>query len=137
MNRPLFCSALLAAFTAIVHILAGGADVASPLLASSLPVAPKLTLYAVWHLVSATLALTSVALLVAAFPRHAIASRYLVLFLSVLWLGFGGIFIAVALMRPEEGLLLELPQWALLLPVGLLGLWGGMRSGASGQRGMP
>ncbi|MFC5742830.1 hypothetical protein [Dyella tabacisoli] len=134
MNKPLLCSALLAAFTAIVHILAGGVTVAAPLLASSLDLTPKLTLYAVWHLVSATLALTSVALLVAALPRYASASRHLALFISVLWLGFGGVFIVIASIRPEEGLLLELPQWMLLLPVGLLALWGGIRAGDGEQQ---
>ncbi|WP_266157840.1 hypothetical protein [Dyella silvatica] len=129
MNKPLLFSAVLAAFTAMVHVLAGGVTVAAPLLASSLDLTPKLTLYAVWHLVSATLALTSVALLIAAFPRHASSSRYLVLFISVLWLGFGGVFILIASIRPEEGLLLELPQWTLLLPVGLLALWGSIRTG--------
>jgi hypothetical protein len=31
--------------------------------------------------------------------------------------------LVVAAVQPENSWLLKLPQWALLLPVGLLGLW--------------
>lgn len=125
MNKPLLIAALLAAFTAAIHLFAGGANVAAPLLASSLAEEPRLTLYAVWHLVSVTLVLSAVALYVGSLHRHAAASRYLVLFISALWLCFGVVFLIVALTQPGEGLFFKLPQWVLLLPVGLLGLWGG------------
>lgn len=128
MNRLLVMAALLAAFTAGVHIFAGGADVAGPLLASSLGGVQKLTLYAVWHMASAALAMSAVALFIGSLPRHTHAARYLVLFVSALWCGFGVVFLAVIAIQPESGWLLKLPQWALLLPVGLLGLWGGFNT---------
>ena len=89
---------------AAIHLVAGGADVA-PLLASVLAEDPRFTLYAVWHLVTATLALL----------------------ISVLWLCFGLVFLVVAFTQPGEGLLFKLPQWLLFIPVGALGLWGALR----------
>lgn len=124
MNRSLVTAALLAAFTAAVHIFAGGADVAGPLLASGLDGEPKLTLYAVWHMASMALAMSAVALFIGSLPRHAHAARYLVLFVSALWCAFGIVFLAVVAIQPESGWLFRLPQWVLLLPVGFLGLWG-------------
>lgn len=125
MNRPLVIAVVLAAFTAAVHILAGGSDVAVPLLASSLAGEPKLTLYAVWHMASVVLAMSVPALIVGSLPRHARAARYLVLFVSALWCAFGLVFLGLVALQPESGWLFKLPQWILLLPVGLLGLWGG------------
>jgi len=92
MNRSLIIAALLAAFTAGVHIFAGGEDVATPLLASAIAGEPRLTLYAVWHMVSVALAMSAVALFIGSIPRHAHASRYLVLFISFLWCAFGVVF---------------------------------------------
>lgn len=124
MNRLLVIAALLAAFTAAVHIFAGGLDVAAPLLTSTLSGEPKLTLYAVWHMVSVALATSAIALFIGSLPRHAKASRYLVLFVSGLWCAFGIVFLIVIAIQPEHGWLFKLPQWILLLPVGFLGLWG-------------
>jgi len=129
MNKPLTVAALLAAFTAIIHIFSGGADVAAPLLASTLADELKFTLYAVWHMVSVVLTLSAVALFIGGLPHHAHAARYLVLFVSVLWCGFGIVFLSVIAIQIESGWLFKLPQWVLLLPVGILGLWGGRNHG--------
>jgi hypothetical protein len=127
MNKPLLIASLLTAFIAAVHIFAGGADIAAPLLASSLADEPRLTLYAVWHLVTVTLVLSAIALYVSAQPRYAVATHYLALFISVLWLCFGAVFLLIASTQPGEDLFLKMPQWILFLPVGLLGLWGSSR----------
>jgi hypothetical protein len=128
MNRLLVIATILAAVTTAVHMLAGGPDVATPLLASSMAGEPKLTLYAVWHMVSVVLAMSVPALFIGGLPRHAHAARYLVLFVSALWCAFGLVFLGVVAIQPEGGWLFKLPQWVLLLPVGLLGLWGGSRT---------
>lgn len=127
INRTMMTAAVVAAFTTVVHVFAGGKDVAAPLLASNLAEVPKITMYSVWHLVSITLGLSAAALFVGALPRHADAARYLTIFVSVLWTGFGIVFLVVALTQPESGWLFKLPQWILLLPVGILGLVGGLR----------
>ncbi|OQX16317.1 MAG: hypothetical protein BWK76_11785 [Desulfobulbaceae bacterium A2] len=127
MNKILLLAALLAAGTAAIHIVAGGADIATPLLASSLATEPKLTLYAAWHMVSLILVVSALALALGSLPGQVRACRAMVLFISVLWCSFGVLFLGIAMLHPESGGLFSLPQWTLLLPVGLLGLWGRMK----------
>ncbi|WLQ16582.1 hypothetical protein O5O45_11685 [Hahella aquimaris] len=125
MNRTLFVAALLAAFTAAIHIFIGTPEIQDPLLQSGLPKEISLLLYACWHLVSITLALSAVAFFIASRAMTSNASLLLLpKFISYLWLGFGLIFIAVALLFSGSDMLMSLPQWTLLLPVGALGLWG-------------
>lgn len=124
MNRTLVLASLIAMVTAGIHVFMGGASVVEPLLASTLADRPKLILYAVWHMASLALALSALALFVASLPRQADAMRSLVRFVSLLWCSFGLAFLAVAATAPGAGWSLQLPQWALLLPVGLLGWWG-------------
>jgi hypothetical protein len=123
MNRKLVVSAFIAAITAIIHIFAGGADVAAPLLNSALSAEPKLTLYAVWHMVSVVLILSAIAFFIGGLPKHAQAARYLIVFISILWCVFGLVFLVVINIQPDDGWLFKLPQWMLLIPVGFLGLW--------------
>jgi len=124
MNKLLLSASILATATTIVHAFAGGGDVAAPLLASQLSEEPRLTLYAVWHMATVALGLSALAFFVGALPRYSADSRSMVQFASVLWLAFGAVFVVVAATQPGSGLFLKLPQWVLLLPVGLLGLLG-------------
>jgi hypothetical protein len=128
MNRLLLAASLLAAATAAIHAFVGGNDIAAPLLGSSLADEPRLTLYAVWHMATAALALSAVALFAGAMPRYAVAGRSMVFFVSALWLAFGAVFLIVAATQPGTGLYFKLPQWVLLLPVGLLGVLGANNS---------
>lgn len=124
MNRTLLLAALLAAFTAAVHVFVGTPEIKGPLLQSALPQEVRLLLYACWHLVSVTLTLSAAALFVSARPSRTPPPHHTVKLVSCLWLCFGLVFIVVALLYSGPPMLLELPQWALLLPVGALGLWG-------------
>ncbi|WP_322517091.1 hypothetical protein SR870_05900 [Rhodopseudomonas palustris] len=128
MNRLLAAASGLAAIAAAIHIFMGGSGVVDPLLTSTLEIWPKLVLYAVWHMGSAALCLSAAALFIGGLPRHANASRYLVWFISVLWCCFAGVFLAIIAGQPESGWLFKLPQWTLLLLVGLLGLWASFRT---------
>lgn len=123
-NKWLLTAATLAALTAGVHIFAGGEEIAAPLLQSSLAEVPKLTLYAVWHMASVALSLSAVGLLIAGMPKYTGNSRPMVWFISALWTGFGLAFLGIAATHSGEGLFLKLPQWVLLLPVGILGFIG-------------
>jgi hypothetical protein len=122
MNWPLVISGLLAATTAAVHIAVGGKQIARPLLDSQLDGIVKFTMYACWHLVSVSLALSSATLL--ASGTGLLTSRELVAFVSVSWLLFGLVFLVVTLAVAKPSGLFRFPQWTLLIPVGLLGLWG-------------
>jgi hypothetical protein len=121
-NWPILSAGLLASATALVHIFLGGKDVARPLLRSSVDEVVKLTLYACWHLVSVALVLSSLVLLVNGFGFY--LSAGMVAFVSALWIIFGGVFLVVTLCVAQPRGIFRFPQWALLVPVGLLGLWG-------------
>lgn len=126
MNRLLLLAAVLAAVTTLVHIFAGGADVAAPLLASALHPEVKYTLYACWHLVSLTLGLSAGVLFWAAHRNQYQPWHKTIRLVGSLWAGFGGVFLVIALACPESGGLIKLPQWILLLAVGILAWWGSL-----------
>lgn len=122
LNRALVAAATLAALTEIVHVFAGGASVWQPIADSSLADEPRLVSLAVWHMTSVAMGLSVVALGIGSLPRHADQSRYLVIFVSLMWIGFGLCFIGTALTQPDGTPFATLPQPILLLPVGILGL---------------
>jgi hypothetical protein len=125
MNRPLLAATLLATFTALLHTFAGTPQIEGPLLQSGLASEVSLLLLACWHLVTAALAISALALGLALRPSAPWApARATVQLVSYLWLSFGAVFILVDLMYVGPAMLLKLPQWVLLLPVGALGLWG-------------
>ncbi|WP_051710409.1 hypothetical protein [Andreprevotia chitinilytica] len=123
MNRPLLAAALLASFTAALHTFGGTPEIEGPLLQSGLKPEVSLLLLACWHLVTAALTLSAITLGLALRPS-AVRSTATVTLVSYLWLGFGAVFVLVDLIYAGPHMLLQLPQWALLLPVGALGLWG-------------
>lgn len=120
MNKVLLLASVLAAAVTAIHVVAGGNDVVAPLLAAQLEESPRLTLYAAWHMVSVLLGASALALGWAALPGRAVPAASAVRLIAVLWVASGIVFLAVGLTQPGDGLLLKLPQWALLLPVGVL-----------------
>jgi hypothetical protein len=120
-NRQLSIAGVLAAVTAAVHTIAGTLEVHSPLLGSALPDALRLLLYACWHLVTVALCLSAWVLLRPPQSVSAEAAAVLARAIGILWMCFGLVFIAVALLLGRTpAALLMLPQWVLLLPVGWL-----------------
>ena len=132
-NRLLLASGLIAAFTAALHTLAGTSEIQGPLLGSSMPMPVSLLLYACWHLVTVTLVLSAVALIWSARPTAKIPAGALPRFISILWLLFGLVFVVVALTFSGPSALLVLPQWILLVPVGVLGLLGDYQRSVGGS----
>lgn len=130
-NRLLLAAGMLALFTALVHLLAGTPEVHAPLMSSSLERPVALLLLACWHLVSVALAASAAALLWSAHPRHAGQAGALARFVSLLWLLFGLVFMVVAGLYMGPAGLAALPQWMLLIPVGLLGCAGTRRGGTA------
>ncbi|NOX30948.1 MAG: hypothetical protein GXP35_13005 [Actinobacteria bacterium] len=112
----------------MLHVFGGGVSVARPIAESSMADEPRLLALSVWHMVSLALGLSAVALAVAAKPKHAEPSRFMVLFISTLWVGFGLAVIGVGLTQANGDLLWKLPQPILLIPVGMLGFWGTLRA---------
>lgn len=124
MNRILLATSILAAFTAAVHTFIGTPEIKAPLLQS--PLAPELSLllYVCWHLATVTLILSAIGFYISARPKHAVASHYMALFISFMWIFFGLVFVVVDITYGGLAMLIKLPQWILLIPIGLLGLFG-------------
>ncbi|MFE6199256.1 hypothetical protein [Streptomyces sp. NPDC057838] len=122
MNGWLLTAGGIAAVTTLVHATAGGRSVVRPLLGSTVAAEPKRTLHVVWHMVTADLLLSSIALLVLAFA--AAPSTWLVVFIAAQHLAYATIFLVITLSADWPRPLLQLPQWMLLLPVAVLALLG-------------
>jgi hypothetical protein len=134
-NRYLLCAGLLAAMTAAVHTFAGTYEVHAALLNSTLPKPLALLLYACWHLVTVTLCLSAWALLRPLRGRTAESHAVLAAAIGTAWFLFGLVFLGVSLLVGGSwSMLLVLPQWLLLLPVGVLAWLGSRRLLASGTR---
>ncbi|WP_017093141.1 hypothetical protein [Vibrio splendidus] len=125
MNIWIFSSGLLALFTALVHVFAGQIDPVRPFLESKLDDIPKATLLACWHLVSVTLFVSSLMLLYVGW--YGIDSLYfLIQLLGFLYILYASVFVAVGLYFFGAKVFVKLPQWTLLLPIGLLANYGAM-----------
>lgn len=122
MNGWLLTAGGIATATTLVHATAGGRSIVRPLLGSAVAAEPKRTLHVVWHMVTVDLLLSSVALLALAFV--AAPSTALVLFIAAQYLAYAMVFLIVTLTADWPRPLLQLPQWMLLLPVGVLALIG-------------
>ena len=137
MNQPrlLLASAILAAGTAALHTGLGTIEIQRPLLDSALPTSVSWLLFACWHLVSVMLTLSAAGLFwswqqvraarggepaAARDPGRAFAAQPLVRFIALAWVLFGSVFIAVALSLGPVATLWLLPQWILLIPIGML-----------------
>ena len=126
LNKILFPAAIVCALTSGIHIFMGGAEIIPPFLDLNFDIALKLTLLAVWHMASAVLVLSTVTLFVLAF-RKGLREKGLLLFIGISYLVFGAVFLIICFVYFNESLFLQLPQWILLLPIGVLTLWGGLR----------
>ena len=125
MNIWIFSSGLLALFTTLVHVFAGQIDPVRPFLESKLDDIPKATLLACWHLVSVTLFVSSLMLLYVGW--YGIDSLYfLIQLLGFLYILYASVFVAVGLYFFGAKVFVKLPQWTLLLPIGLLANYGAM-----------
>ncbi len=123
MNIWIFIAGLIGVFTSLVHIFAGQVDPVRPFLASDLPDISKATLLGCWHMVSAILVICGVVLTYIGW--YAIAALYsLVVGIALCYIVFALVFVAVGWYYFKLQTFYKLPQWVLLLPVGLLGLVG-------------
>ena len=120
MNWLLIVAGVLASLTSVIHLFAGGNDVAEPLLDASLKDDVKYALYACWHFVSAFFVTSALSLLGAGFGVLPKETGWII-GVSSLWVLFGLVFLFISLWVNNLEGVFRLPQWVLLLPVGILG----------------
>ncbi|HAS6222303.1 TPA: hypothetical protein I7183_23140 [Vibrio vulnificus] len=126
MNIWILSSGLLGLFTSLVHVFAGQVDPVRPFLKSELEDIPKATLLACWHLVSVTLLASSIVLsYVGWYGLHEVyLSTRLI---GILYTLFALVFVLVGWFFFGGKVFFKLPQWILLLPIGLLAVYGTMQ----------
>ncbi len=103
----------LAVFTALVHLVVGGADALSPMLEAELPPAASGAMHACWHIVSAFLIWSGVV-----FWYGKESSFHF----GLLWIASAIVFISVGIYQAGVQGIIANPQWTLLLPTGVLAL---------------
>ena len=125
MNIWIFSAGIIGLFTSLMHIFAGQADPVRPFLRSDLPDIPKATLLGCWHIVSAILVLSGFALTyIGWFNLNSFQN--VVIGISLSFVIFSLIFITVGWHFFKFQAFIKLPQWTLLLPIGIFGLVGVM-----------
>lgn len=122
MNGWLLAGGVIASATALIHAIGGGLDTVRPLLGSGMPDEPKRTLHAVWHMVTADLLFSGVALV--GLGWAGVTNALLVLFIGVRFLAYSMTFVVISFRVGWPRPLLRLPQWMLLLPVAILAAMG-------------
>ncbi|MGW0395552.1 hypothetical protein ACWDYJ_32705 [Streptomyces sp. NPDC003042] len=120
MNGWLLAAGITAFGVAAAHIAAGHQDVVRPLLSCGLADEPKRVLHAVWHMVSADLVLSAVALVHLALTDGTSTPGPVAWFVAAHFIAYAVAFLVVTLSVGWPKPLLRLPQWMLLLPVAVL-----------------
>ena len=120
MDGFLIFAGLLTLLTTGVHIVMGGRDVVTPLLEAQLEDEARYTLYVLWHFISVFFVFTAALFLLVGFGVTDAPDA--VTALSSLYLLFGLVFLSVKLFVFKSFGLSHLPQWILLIPIGMLGL---------------
>ncbi len=127
MNNLLLSAGAIGLFTTALHIFGGQVTLIRPFLQSDIADDIKGCLLVCWHVVSAYLLLTSCLYLFAGF-NHSLgqppALEGLLMAVSGFYVLFAVIFIAIGAFFFGHRTVYKLPQWVLLLPVGVLGLLG-------------
>ncbi|WP_163832366.1 hypothetical protein [Spartinivicinus ruber] len=123
MNIWILSAGILGILTSLVHIFAGQIDPVRPFLNSELADIPKATLLACWHMVSLILVISSGVFTYVGW-MNADYMVMVVLGLSITYVTFAAVFIFVGWYFFRYHGLIKLPQWVLLLPIGILGCIG-------------
>ena len=134
-DRLLLTAGILAIFTALVHVGLGTPSVQPLLLGPALPLPVGLLLLVCWYMAGVALAVSGIAILWSARQAERARTRPLLTVVASMWLLFGLVFVVVGLsFQGVRGLLL-LPQWVLLVPVGMMTARGARRAGRAAKTG--
>ena len=123
MNTWILIAGIIGLFTAFVHIIGGQLDPVRPFLKSELPDVLKATLLGCWHMVSVFLLISGgVLAYVGWFNLNSFQN--IVIAISTSFILFSLVFIFVGWYFFKFKTFVKLPQWVLLLPIGVFGLIG-------------
>lgn len=122
MKKVLLFTACFNLVVALIHTILGHFDLIVPFEKVQFDTISKAILHACWHMVTVVLFLSSIVFTYIAFQPKPSGSAPILLLLGTLYICFSMVFAIVC-----WGYGIFLPQVFLLLPIGIMGLWGGGR----------
>ena len=123
MNHLILLSGSLCLLTALLHIFLGHQDPIKPFMKLEYPKDSKAMFLASWHMVSVTLVISTIFSLYIGWVDN--PDFYgIVVFSSILQIGFGLVLLGTGWYYYGSKTMNKLPQWILLISIGLLGLIG-------------
>jgi len=124
MKKILITAAVINLITALIHTIMGGQELMVPFVAYDIPLSIKSILHACWHMVTATLFISTIALFYLGIKHTNLSIGLITRFIGILYIAYGFVFIIISL---AYGIFL--PQSILLIPIGILSFWGGKNPG--------
>lgn len=106
----------------LVHVIGGGKACARPMLDADFDRVARLTLYACWHYVTVHLLAGGLALVWIGMSGATPAGQMLAAAISMTYLAFAALFIAIAALSREPGGWLKFGQWIPFTAMGVAGL---------------
>ena len=128
MNYWWITSGGIGFLTASIHLIAGHFDPIKPFVQSDLAPVPKATLYACWHMVTVILFFSAGTLIYLGIRPEQNGSNLISIFIGVQFVAYAIVFLTFNLIGNWKNKLLSLPQWTLLLPIGILAIIGGIKA---------
>lgn len=117
-NTYWLIAGILNSVTALIHTIGGQFDLVNPLTASNLTTEQKGQWFGGWHIITITLFLTSYILIKNVYKPNQ-NERATIKYIGLAYILFSVPFMLSSLMNQ-----LLIPQWILLLPIGLLTIIG-------------
>ena len=120
MNAWWFTAGVLGGLAAGVHAVGGHFDPLRPFLQTPLAPVPKATMHAAWHMVTVALTLAAAALIFLGVAPTTPGAAWLSAFVGAHFVAWGAICLALTLRISTPKRVFALPQWTILLPIGVL-----------------
>jgi len=121
MNVPLVIAGVGTLVTATIHIWGGGKAVLAPMKRAPFDPVANRTMEVCWHVISANLVLSGIALLLIATVWESAAVGH---FIAAHFISYAVLFIGIAKVSQIPGAWFKLPQWTLFIPLAGLTWWG-------------
>ena len=120
MNKIWIVAGIINFIAALIHTILGHFMVILPFVGLECAVPVKAILHACWHMVTVTLFFSSMIFLYAGIKPQKFKSTQISILLGVPYIGFAIAFIVISFVHG-----VFLPHWILLLPIGILAIYGG------------
>ncbi|MCP4567193.1 MAG: hypothetical protein GY841_06410 [FCB group bacterium] len=126
MNYWWLVSGGIGLITAFIHLISGQSGVIKPFLLCDLAAMPRAVLHACWHMITVILFASAIALLYLGVNPISSGSNVLALFIGGQFVAYAIVFLVFSFIGNWSRKLMRLPQWTLLLPIGVLAIVGSL-----------